>query len=87
MSLPIKGAIEITVKINANRFKGLSSEVEVRVKENSGPVINCSFVHIVFKLNEFINTFYSHLCTNDVIKTQTKCKNEKRQLEKCKGSL
>ena len=87
MSSPIKSAVEITVNIITNRFKCLPSEIKVRVKEHSCPVINRSFVHIVFKINKFIKTYYSQFSTNDVIKPQTKCKNEKRQLEKCKGSL
>lgn len=68
MSLSVKSSTEVFGIGVSNRFKSLPREVEVRVKENSGPFISRSFVHIIFKINELISIFYPHLSTDDVIK-------------------
>ena len=65
MSLPIKSADEVFVigRRVSNRFKGLPSEIEVRVKEHSRPFVIRSLVHIVWELNKLINSSYPYLST------------------------
>ena len=91
MPLPIKEPIEVfrgtRRTIVTNRFKGLPREIDVRVKEHGCPRVTHSIVHIVFESDKPISIFYSQLSTDDVIKPQTKCKSEKRKLEKKQNSL
>lgn len=54
MSLAVKGALEVVVRLFPDGFELCSGKVDVRIEENSGAYIVLPFIHVIRELDKLI---------------------------------
>ena len=84
MPLSVKNSVE-KIERFTNRFKGLPSKGQIRVKEYSRPIVTRSTAHIVFELNKLIDTSYPEFSTNNAIDKSSSSEQKEGHLSSSDG--